>query len=869
VTISQIESNVNSTVVITDGDSSDIVGYNPLTVEEMKSKDKISLNTSNLGGKIEVYLIPSENISISRDRIDTTLSDQEKKSAADKESAHVYLGTVEFKNQEYREGRAANISVATSEVRDTIGMETPYIISIHPITSNNNIVYDEYIGYSDILFGVNSGVKIPVRDANGNESRIWRSNQYVATIRLAKGQELGTPVNLTSTKRLPNSDIKNQFVKGDVSDSANIRIANLPSEKNNGSRLDREFNSTNYTGKQLYSGEVVLFNNSSSSKESVKLHRIVTDNTSKVAGLGTYLNDTGGVLFNTTGLRTGRYSLIGGGFERKNQFKLIGSGDQRINFSEVKKETSIGERANYVLYHHTPRVSIEISDAYTNTTIATANLSTPSSGRTSIGLNTYALGNESLTDGIVTAGPGATVESVDTSMSNGTLPPGEYRIEVRSAQGLAETSDETTVTVGSRSTNGLNAYATTALDRDALGTAGAVRRAIANGTLSPTSTVRPDETVVYVANATGLTGLPAARNATAVTGADLARLDGLAFGVRSNASALSTATGDDRTGAVGAVPTNSSVHVDDEGLYLVADGDDALATDETPADGETFTAEFRVTDERLREVASDPASDHNASTTLTFEVPPPDGDSEGGDSKGDDTEGSDSLGAGNSGGGTGGGAPVGDAAGGGTGSGGAPTGSGGATGGRPTGSLPETGSPSSGTTVETQRDAIGTGPRSDLRVSGGRFGIRPLADVRPIARENLTGSPASVSRTSVPADTGAAPSGGEPARSETGTDRGGAGTAGADTGSDEAAADEATGTDEAAGTNAADSRSRAGDDSTRKSTEKSDAGPETPSYDDAPIRTTADDVPGFGPLATVIALLLAGRLAARRRGREP
>ena len=535
---------------------------------------------------------------------------------------------------------------------------------------------------------------------------------------------------------------------------------------------------------------------------------------------------------------------------------ILKNRDSDLIFDSDQNGSNVGTKHVLELNSSYNRSRLELINKSSRVTLATANLSTPSPGETSIGLNTYALGNESLTDSLVTAGPGATVESVDTSMPNGTLPPGEYRIEVRSTQGLAETSDEATVTVRNRSTNGLDAYVTTAFDRDALGTAGAVRRAIANGTLSPTSTVTADETVVYAVDATGLTGLPAARNATTETGADLARLDGLAFGVRSNASTLSTETGDDRTGAVGAVPTNSSVHIDDDGLYLVAEGDDALATDEIPAGGDAFTAEFRVTDERLREVASDSASDHSASTTLTFEVPPP-----------DEADG-DSLGGGGSGGGPESGGPVGDATGGGTSGGGAPTGSGGTTGGGPTGSPPEAGTSPSGGKAETPGDATGNGPRPDLGVNGGQFGIRPLADVRPIARENHTGSPASVSRTSVPVDTGAARSGGELARSETGADRGGAGTDGADAGSEETAGtDGVAGTDEAAGTNAADSRSRAGADSTAKS-DAADAEPETPTYDDAPIRTTADDVPGFGPLVTVVAVLLAGRLAARRRGRE-
>jgi len=532
--------------------------------------------------------------------------------------------------------------------------------------------------------------------------------------------------------------------------------------------------------------------------------------------------------------------------------EILENRDSDLVFGSDPNGSDLGTKYDAKIASSYNRSRLKLINKSSKVTIATANLSTPSSGRTSIGLNTYALGNESLTDSLVTAGPGATVESIDTSMSDGTLPPGEYRIEVRSAQGLAESSDEAIVTVGKRSTNGLNAYATTALDRDDLETAGAVRRAIANGTLSPASTVTTDDTVVYAVNATGLTGLPAARNATTETGADLTRLDGLAFGVRSNAS-----TGDDRTDAVGAVPTNSSVHVDDEGLYLVAEGDDALATDETPADGEAFTAEFRVADERLREVASDATGDHHASTTLTFEAPPT--DEEAGGSEGD------SLGGGGSGAGPEGGAPVGDATGGGTSGGGAPTGSGGTTSGRPTGSPHETDSPPSGAKAETSGDATRNGPRSDLGLNGGQFGVRPLADVRTIARDSHTGSPASVSRTSVSAGTSVAPSGGEVARPETGAGRDDAATDDADTGGDEAAD---KGRDEAAGRDAADARSSASDGSAAKS-DAADAEPETPSYDDAPIRTTADDVPGFGPLVTVVAFLLAGRLAARRRGREP
>ena len=282
--------------------------------------------------------------------------------------------------------------------------------------------------------------------------------------------------------------------------------------------------------------------------------------------------------------------------------------------------------------------------------IINASISTPDPGRTSISVNTYALGNESLTDRAITAGSSATVESVETSLPNDTLSPGTYRVAVRSEQGLAATSDEASVTVESRATNGMRVYSTTDLEREQLGTARAVRRAIDEGTLSRTEAVRAGETVVYAVNATGLTGLPAARNATVETGRDLARLDGLAFGVRSNASAVAAATDD-----VESVPTNATVHLDERGLFVVGRGIDALAANETPTDGETFTAEFRVEDERLRAATSDSAGDHDVSATVTFEratSPADDGEPSGesGSLGGGDAGGSGGSGAGGGGG---------------------------------------------------------------------------------------------------------------------------------------------------------------------------------------------------------------------------
>jgi len=126
------------------------------------------------------------------------------------------------------------------------------------------------------------------------------------------------------------------------------------------------------------------------------------------------------------------------------------------------------------------------------------------------------------------------------------------------------------VTLARRSTNGLTTYAGTGVTRSDLGSAAAVRDAIEGDTLSQSERVGTNDTVVYAVNASGLAGLPAARNATVETGNDLDRLDGFEFGVRSAAGGDDGLTTSD---TLGETPRNSTVHVDETGLYVIADGD--------------------------------------------------------------------------------------------------------------------------------------------------------------------------------------------------------------------------------------------------------------------------------------------------------
>ncbi|PAU84149.1 hypothetical protein CK500_06870 [Halorubrum salipaludis] len=410
------------------------------------------------------------------------------------------------------------------------------------------------------------------------------------------------------------------------------------------------------------------------------------------------------------------------------------------------------------------------------------------------------------------AGSGSSIESVTAPGENGTLPPGTYELSVRSEHGIAATSDNATVTVKRRSTNGLTTYTGTEADRSDLANATAVRDAIEGDTLSRSQSVAANDTVVYAANASGLTGLTAARSAGLETGDDLGRLDGLEFGVRSTASDEAATASDSTAG----LPRDSAVHVDESGLYVVADGKDALPTDGEPEPGEEFTAEFRVTDDRLREAASDPPDGHRATSTVTF-----DGRSPGGPA-GDDRERI---------------AP-GDPADGGTGAGGSggTGGAGGSAGGTaPTGPAGDRG-PGGPDAGEAGRPG-GGGDRIDPAAGvGGGVGFRPSAE----RRTPHPGAPIAVSGRTPVGDTGGPERAGATEPDAWSDDETGARNDGGSPASGEAG-DEADGT-------------RAGD-----------AERATPTYENAPIRTTAEDVPGFGLLHSLTAVAVAVLAMARWR----
>ncbi|WP_423998130.1 hypothetical protein [Halorubrum trapanicum] len=525
-----------------------------------------------------------------------------------------------------------------------------------------------------------------------------------------------------------------------------------------------------------------------------------------------------------------------------------------------------------------------------SSTTTTLELTTTETSPTPVTLNTYA--SPESPSKFVTTGSGIDVESVTGDTAP--LSPGTYNITLRSEHGTEVANDTATVTVEPRSTSDLTAYTTRSVAPGEFENATAVREAIADGTLTPATAATANDTVVYAVNASGLTGLPPAANASLERGADLDRLDGLSFGVAPTGTEDGNESTDDD--ALGRTPNGSAVHLDREGLYLVADGKRAFGTETVPDPGATFQAGFRVDDDRLRRTAADDR--HRATTELTYAATAPtDGgaDTESGD---DSTEATADSEASRSTGSAGGSASNGSAGGGSASGGSGAGGSGSAGGGSASDGSASVGSAGGGS-ASGSSGAGGSGSASGSSGAGGSGSAGGGSAGGPSGSGGLVGPADSTGAGNVTDADGPGPTEGSPGSDANrpaprpgvgisiapgaseippsveppelfgpgGRERGAGDPSAAGSRSENGRSNDPGGgeRDGATSTESTDSiepsDSPAAGDSSPDEADASDLG-----YDEAPIRSTAYDLPGFDAAASLAALAGAS-LLARRRGR--
>ena len=604
ITIDDISGNTNSTLFITRGPENEIIELEGLPEKVLNKNQAISVHTPYLGGDITGYLVANSTLGSSNFGMRDNLSPDITRSALSTDGGRIVAAGVKLSNRSYESARTDKITISSAKVSDTIEDETPYIVSLHPLDSSGHLLRNVTIASSRVLTGWSDNINLYF-NSTSTGSGIFRSNRYVVAIQLTRGHDAGEVVHPKNFDILRNSDLNNQFVSDGVADSGTILIKDSAIQNSSSTANNVQIASDQPLDVPVYSGVPIYFRARESEANETQLRKVINKQKSRVVALGTRLNNSSKLGYNTSLLSSGQYYISSGvGDSRK--FDIIGNGDKSVNFNKVENTTSYGSHVRILVSHSVPDLSLKLSTTPARST--TLNLKTTDTGPTPISINTYA--PPSSPADFVTTGSGITVDSVSGDLSP--LSPGTYNLTLRSEHGTAVTNDTATVTVGPRSTTDLTAYTTRAVSPDGFENATAVREAITDGTLTPATTATENDTVVYAANATGLTGLTAATNASLDRGADLDRLEGLSFGVAPVGTNGSDAAGGT---ALGPTPNESAVHLDRRGLFLVTDGEAAFGTETPPAPGETFEATFRVDDDRLRQAAGDDR--HRVTTRLT------------------------------------------------------------------------------------------------------------------------------------------------------------------------------------------------------------------------------------------------------------
>lgn len=604
ITIDDISGNTNSTLFITRGQENEIIELEGIPEKVLNKNQAISVYTPYLGGDITGYLVANSTLESSNFGMKDNLPPEITRSALSTDGGRIVAADVKLSNRSYESARTDKITIPSAKVSDTIEDETPYIVSLHPVDSSGHLLRNVTIASSRVLTGWSDNVNLYFNSTNTG-SGIFRSNRYVVAIQLTRGHSAGEVVHPKNFDILRNSDLDNQFVPDGVADVGTILIKDSAIQNSSSTVDSVEIASDQPLDEPVYSGVPIYFRARGSEANNTQLRKVINKQKSRVVSLGTRLNNSPKFGYNTSLLSSGQYYISSEG-EDSRKFEIIGNGDKNVRFNKIEDTTTYGSHIRILVSHSVPDLSLNLSTTPARST--TLNLTTSDTGPTPISINTYA--SPSSPADFVTTGSGITVDSVSGDLSP--LSPGTYTLTLRSEHGTAVTNDTATVSVEPRSTTDLTAYTTRAVSPDGFENATAVREAITDGTLTPATTATENDTVVYAANATGLTGLVTATNASLNRGADLDRLDGLSFGVAPVGTNDSDAAGGT---ALGPTPNESAVYLDRRGLFLVTDGEAAFGTETPPAPGETFEATFRVDDERLRRAAGDDR--HRVTTRLT------------------------------------------------------------------------------------------------------------------------------------------------------------------------------------------------------------------------------------------------------------
>ncbi|MFY4816425.1 hypothetical protein ACOJIV_27660, partial [Haloarcula sp. AONF1] len=364
ITIADLSGNSNSTLFITRGDDNEIIGIRGLRKSDLKTKETVSVDTSYPGGDVSGFLIANSTSGTSNYGIGDSLPTNMTDLALSADKGRIVNAGLEFANLSYENPQLDNITVSSAKVSDTIEDETPFLVSLYPVNSTGHIRHNEVIATSRVLTGWNKDVELYF-NTTSNKSGIFRSNRYAAAIQLARGHSAGDWVSPKDSKLLPNSDLNNHFVSDGVADAGVISIDSIRKNESNSEAVQIKRDQSLET--PVFSGQMISFNSSLNAEE-VELHRLNEDNTTRVVSVGTRLNNSDQVGYNTSLLSSGTYYIHSRRGDSE-KFYVVGNDTKGFSLSEISDQFVYGSHIKISLSHRVP--SLELIFSNTNSSTST------------------------------------------------------------------------------------------------------------------------------------------------------------------------------------------------------------------------------------------------------------------------------------------------------------------------------------------------------------------------------------------------------------------------------------------------------------------------------------------------------------------
>ena len=194
-------------------------------------------DTEGFPGDHTAHVVPSDSSSGDYSPGDT-ISQATEDEILESDAATIFKGTLEFLDPTVEEPLSEDsedfiLGVADLDDGDGADSETQFTVDINPIDEDGNIVFDEFIGSSDVLTGLNDEVVVDIEqvpeDGDQNQLPIDAGEKdFFATIRIVNDDSTaGDAATPDEYPLLPNAE-DGAFVDVGVTDDATVTIQEAP-----------------------------------------------------------------------------------------------------------------------------------------------------------------------------------------------------------------------------------------------------------------------------------------------------------------------------------------------------------------------------------------------------------------------------------------------------------------------------------------------------------------------------------------------------------------------------------------------------------------------------------------------------------------